>query len=141
MTRRKEKWCVPGYQVSQRGRFSSSVALTPQFKNAVAMHLGQAFRSSLARPSRNECPFAGELGCGLRFEIGTVDLDPKLFWSPLDFPSPQRRTPWERVRLPPCKNVKGTGRSTDRRIAVTAAMLARAIPRSAVAVKSDDAVR
>ena len=52
MTRRKEKWCVPGYQVSQRGRFSSSVALTPQFRNAVAMHLGQAFRSSLARPSR-----------------------------------------------------------------------------------------
>ena len=50
MTRRKEKWCVPGYQVSKRGRFSSSVALTPQFKNAVAMHLGQAFRSSLARP-------------------------------------------------------------------------------------------
>ena len=31
MTRRKEKWCVPGYQASQRGRFSSSVALTPQF--------------------------------------------------------------------------------------------------------------
>ena len=100
MTRRKEKWCVPGYRVSQRGRFSLSVALTPQFKNAVAMHLGQAFRSSLARPSRNECPFAGELGCGLRFEIGTVDLDPKLFWSPLDFPSPQRRTPMGAVRLP-----------------------------------------
>ena len=53
MTRRKEKWCVPGYQVSQRDRFSSSVALIPQFKNAVAMHLGQAFRSSLARPSRS----------------------------------------------------------------------------------------
>jgi hypothetical protein len=45
MTRRKEKWCVPGYQASQRGRFSSSVALTPQFKDAVAMHLRQ--RTSL----------------------------------------------------------------------------------------------
>jgi hypothetical protein len=31
MTRRIEKWCVPGYQASQKGRFSSSVALTPQF--------------------------------------------------------------------------------------------------------------
>ena len=53
MTLPKEKWCVPSYLVSQRSRFSSSVALTPQFRDAVAMRLGQAFRSSLARPSRN----------------------------------------------------------------------------------------
>ena len=48
MTRRREKWCVPGYQASQRGRFSSSVALTPQFRDAVAMHLRQ--RTSLLAP-------------------------------------------------------------------------------------------
>ena len=81
MTRRREKWCVPGYQVSQRGQFSSSVALTPQFKNEVATHLGQAFRSSLARRSRNATSalLPASLAADSVFEIGTVDLDPKLF--------------------------------------------------------------
>ena len=41
MTRRREKWCVPGYRASQRGwPFSSRVALTPQSARSPAPSSG-----------------------------------------------------------------------------------------------------
>ena len=50
MTRRREKWCVPGYQASQRGCFSSSVALTPQFSSVQFSSV--QFRDAIAFPIR-----------------------------------------------------------------------------------------
>ena len=59
--------CCADTTVQRRGRNAPG--------SGIPLLLGEAIEK------RNECLFAGELGCGLRFEIGTVDLDPKLFWS------------------------------------------------------------
>ena len=50
MTRRKEKWCVPGYQASQRGRFSSSVALTPQLVQFSSVQFSSVQRRDCLSP-------------------------------------------------------------------------------------------
>jgi len=52
MTRRREKWCVPGYQASQRGWFSSSVALTPQFSSVQFSSVQFSLEARLPFPIR-----------------------------------------------------------------------------------------
>ena len=75
--------CGADTTVQKRGRNAPA--------SGIPLLLGEAIEK------RQECLFAGELGCGLRFEVGAVELDPKLFWSPLDFPCPDEWTPRERV--------------------------------------------